>query len=171
MAWSWARSPYRTTADLVEALRVMFAEVLRDLPEGTATIRETRHRPTLEGDADWACTISPSRPGCSPVEVIVMGPHRVSIRMGAYSHLTVDVLPWRWNALVPRIRRVVAAVVDGGLFEVYWERWGAPCNYRSYLRDERGRLQSLQGMESTVFGLTPLDLPRVQLSYEPYGPS
>ncbi|MEU2349611.1 hypothetical protein [Modestobacter sp. NPDC013298] len=125
---------------LVDAVRALVAEVLAALPPGAATVTEEA-APSGGPDATVRITACPTRTGAVGFILEPDVATTVFVAVGEHSW-TEAFLPEReWPELVPTVRRLIEAVVQGDVLERRWVRRGRVVGRRTSVRDgDRWRL-------------------------------
>ena len=151
------RSPYEDLTVLVDAVRDLVADVVTALPPGTVTVHE-------EPAASWTDTPStsielrPHRTGAARVSLTPEGENTVFVGLGEHGWVEVYESDSEWHQLLPGVRRLVQAAVDGQVQERIWTRRGRQVHALVHVRQEgRWRLTGLVSRPLLRWGLEQED--------------
>ena len=127
------------------------------LPPGTVTVHEGPA-------ASWTDTPSttielrPRRTGAARVSLNPEGGNTVFVGLGEHGWVEVYQTDREWQQLLPAVRRLVQAAVDGHVRERIWTRRGRPVHTLVHVRQQgRWRLTGLGSRPVVRWGLEQED--------------
>ncbi|MCA0145522.1 hypothetical protein [Blastococcus sp. LR1] len=116
---------------LVEAVRAMVLDVAADLPPTAVAVTE---RAELSASGTTvAFEMQPRTPGAARVELTPDDGDTVFVAIGEHGWLEVFFGEHEWSELIPAVRDLVSAAVEGRVRERRWSRRGRVSGARTEL--------------------------------------